>query len=204
MDPVASADPVGATDPATAPPPPAGAEPPRPEPTPSPPRGHRKLWLLVGAAVIVVAIAAVLAITLLSGSSSSITAHGTMDVVDFFGGCQTAFSDISDGTQVVVTDSSGQVIATGNLSYNASVSNTLSPPSPVSGTQCVYNFTVTVPNGLPRYGITISHRGTIYFSAAQMSQGPGLSLCTGASGACNTGNTGNTGLGNTGTTGNTD
>jgi hypothetical protein len=41
----------------------------------------------------------------------------------------------------------------------------------------VCNFTVTVPAGLARYGVTIgSGHGTTWFTAAQMSHGPAVSL----------------------------
>jgi len=44
------------------------------------------------------------------------------------------------------------------------------------GAETWYTFTVTVPAGESRYGIEVSHRGTIWFTPQQMQKGPGLSL----------------------------
>lgn len=123
-------------------------------------------------------------VTLLTvGGAGSIAAHGSMEVDDFNGSCLTdpGFSDITQGTQVVVTNSGGQVVGTSALNYSAQDS------AAQSGLQsglsvCIYTFTVSVPGGLPRYGITVSHRGTVWFTATQMSKGPGLSLSSGGSG----------------------
>jgi hypothetical protein len=86
--------------------------------------------------------------------------------------CASAISDYSDvvqGTQVVVTNSAGAVIAASQL--GAGAQNNL-PGLGNFGATCNYSFTVQVPGGLARYGITISRRGTIWFSAKQMQEGP--------------------------------
>jgi len=161
------------------------------------------LWVLAGA-ICVLVIGVVLGVTVLRGGSSSITSHGTMEVEDYSGSCRSdaGYSDITDGTQVVVTNSTGTVIGTGTLSYDGNVSKALS--SAQSGlSACVYDFTVSVPGGLPRYGITVSHRGTIWFDSGQMESGPGLTLGSN-SGTGNSGNSGNSGnTGNTSNSGNT-
>jgi hypothetical protein len=83
------------------------------------------------------------------------------------------YPDVVQGTQVVVTNSAGTVIATGQL--GAGQQQEFAGLGSFGAT-CNYPFTVQVPGGLARYGITISHRGTIWFSAKQMQSGPGLTL----------------------------
>jgi hypothetical protein len=85
-----------------------------------------------------------------------------------------------------VTDSSGKVISTGTLSSDpAKTAATLATATVGTGLSAsemtefvaVYDFTVTVPGGLDRYGVKLGqNRGTIYESAKQMKQGPSLSL----------------------------
>ena len=41
---------------------------------------------------------------------------------------------------------------------------------------CVFVFAERVPGGLPEYGITISHRGTLDYDEAEMLRGPSLVL----------------------------
>jgi hypothetical protein len=122
-------------------------------------------------------------VSILVGGSSTITSHGSLELDDFTGSCliDPGFSDITDGTQVTVQNSSGAIIGTSTLSYDSGLSSSMSKIQPGMSV-CIYRFTVTVPGGLPRYGITVSHRGTIYFSTAQMEKGPGLSLSSGGSG----------------------
>lgn len=83
------------------------------------------------------------------------------------------YSDVAQGAQVVVTNSSGTVVGTGQLGNGKQQAI---PGYGSFGASCNYPFTVKVPGGLTRYGITISHRGTIWFSAKQMQDGPGLTL----------------------------
>jgi hypothetical protein len=90
--------------------------------------------------------------------------------------CSSATSDYPDveqGTQVVVTNSAGTVMATSQLGKGRQ--RDLSGFGSFGAT-CSYAFVVQVPGGLARYGITVSHRGTIWFSAQQMQGGPGLTL----------------------------
>lgn len=77
----------------------------------------------------------------------------------------------SDGTQVVVYNSDNQVIATGTLA-NQSFSGSV-----FADEADTYTFSVTVPDGLPRYGIEVGgQHGIVWESEAQMKAGPGLTL----------------------------
>lgn len=154
----------------------------KPSTPPPPPASHRRKqvprkrrWAVVvalGAAAAIVAI-----VLVVTGGSSQITSKGALELDDFNGNCllDSGFSDITEGAQVVVTNSSGSVIGTTSLSYNGPLSSAESKIQKGMSV-CVYPFTVTVPGALSRYGITVSHRGTVWFSAAQMAKGPGLSL----------------------------
>jgi hypothetical protein len=99
---------------------------------------------------------------------------------------QNAYPDIASGSQVTVTDSPGKVIGTGTLSYDpvqtattlvTATAGTGLTASELTAFVAVYDFTVTVPGGLDRYGITVGqNRGTIYETATQMKKGPSLTL----------------------------
>jgi len=142
---------------------------------------RRTLTIVTGAVIVAIGIVVTLLLTL--SGAGSITAHGSMEVDDFTGSCLTdpGFSDITQGTQVVVTNSGGQVVGTSALNYDAQDSAAQSGLQPGLSV-CIYTFTVSVPGGLSRYGITVSHRGTVWFTVAQMSKGPGLSISSGGSG----------------------
>lgn len=83
------------------------------------------------------------------------------------------YPDVDQGTQVVVTNSAGTVIATSQLGKGRQQDL---PGYGSYGATCNYPFTVQVPGGLPRYGVTVAHRGTIWFSARQMQDDPDLTL----------------------------
>jgi hypothetical protein len=90
--------------------------------------------------------------------------------------CDSAFGeypDITQGIQVVVTNSNGTIVATNQLG-NSKESDV--PGLGAYGASCNYPFTVQVPEGLARYGITVLHRGIFWFTAKQMPAGPGLTL----------------------------
>lgn len=177
---------------------PSGQEhvPPQPEParddqqvpTPREPWWRQPKWLAAtaGATVVVVGVAAGV---LASSGPGSFTAHGSiMDESAVFGqpDCTSA------GDQVVVTDSSGKVLATASLVENTAVEQKLDASSTVKSlagmaaldtvgeTQIpvaavgVYDFTVTVPGGEPRYGVAVGQHPVVWFSAPQMAKGPGL------------------------------
>jgi hypothetical protein len=150
-------------------------------PGPPPKRGRwsRRTIALVAGGVLVLAAVAVTVVILTGGST--ITAHGSVEVDDFQGSCLTDYPDLTAGTQVVVTDSGGSVIGTTELGYSADESSALSALQPGMSV-CVYPFTVKVPGGQARYGITVSHRGTVWFTSAEMVKGPGLSITSAGSG----------------------
>jgi hypothetical protein len=117
--------------------------------------------------------AAILAALLLAACSSSpapITAHGkvTVDYTDPAVG-----DDLSDGSQVVIVNSAGTVIGNGTLAAVSSGAGMLG-----IGQEDVFSFKVTVPGGLPRYGVQVggTSHGTVWETAAQMKAGPALAL----------------------------
>lgn len=84
------------------------------------------------------------------------------------------YSDIVDGAAVTITDQGGTVIATGQLDVGrANVDTATNRPI-----DCTFTFSVMhVPDGKTFYGVTVSHRGAISYSAAQAKGGQvGLSL----------------------------
>ena len=139
-------------------------------------------------------LAAALTLTTAAGCSSappSITAHATLTL--YTGPLSgttvtTAYPDITDGSQVTVTSPAGTVLTTGTLAYDKPLTDA---EAAVAGVEmglgasadllqadiAVYTFTVTVPGGQSRYGISVGqNRGTIWETAAQMEAGPGLTL----------------------------
>ena len=108
-----------------------------------------------------------------------IAVHGTFEVAGDALQSSENYPDISDGTQVVVVNGSGQVIGVGHLTCDAKATATfnkvLGSDSLLAG-ETFYSFTVSVPSGQPRYGIRVSHRGTVWFTSRQMQKGPGLSV----------------------------
>lgn len=139
---------------------------------------------MILAGSVVVAIAVIAVVVGLALGSGSVTIHGTLEVDDFTGQClnDPGFSDLTAGTQVVVKDSTGTVIGTGALGFNAQqtqIQSSLQPGLSV----CIYPFTVTgVQGGEPRYGIEVSHRGTVWFSAKQITKPVGLLVSSGGTG----------------------
>jgi hypothetical protein len=92
------------------------------------------------------------------------------------------FPDIGDGTPVIVHDNRGRRIGSGKLAFNdaatqSDVGKFNADPENGGNFVAVFNFMVTVPAGLPRYGIAVgSGHGVAWFSAAQMRSGPVLTL----------------------------
>jgi hypothetical protein len=121
--------------------------------------------------------AVVLTVTLMlsacSSTPPSFTAHGTLTVSTglFSGGSPSAlFSDISDGGQVTVVNSSNTVIGNGTLNLQGNQAQTV-------GESDTYTFTVSsLPGGLSRYGFQIGHnRGTVWETPSEAKH-PSLSL----------------------------
>lgn len=75
------------------------------------------------------------------------------------------YSDIVAGAQVTITSPTGAVIGVGTLKAGIAI-------APTSGTgriNCLFDFDVSgLPAALAFYGVTISHRGTVQFTAAQI------------------------------------
>jgi len=112
---------------------------------------------------------AFLALAACSSAPATISAHGTV-TVDYTG---STGDDISDGSQVVVVNSSGTVIGNGTLTLKHSGPGLLN-----IGEEDDFTFTVTVPGGLARYGVQVggTSHGTVWETAAQMKAGPALSI----------------------------
>jgi hypothetical protein len=131
-------------------------------------------------------IAAALAVTALTAGlglaacgSSQITVKGAEEVCggDAQGTSPPGYTDVTAGTQVIVTDPAGTVIGTGTLAGGPATTWSTTNAGLTTSSQ-VYRFTVTVPGGEKRYGISIGNvsRGRIWFSQQEMQAGPGLGL----------------------------
>lgn len=101
-----------------------------------------------------------------SSSASTHSVNGDLTILgahnDRVGGCQmqeSGYSDISKGTQVTVTNESGTIIGSTSLGEGSS--------SP-RGDGCLWPFTVPDVKNASFYTITVSHRGPLTFSEAQM------------------------------------
>jgi hypothetical protein len=78
-------------------------------------------------------------------------------------GCapDTGYTDLP-GAQVVVTDDAGHTLAVGHLDQGS-----------YRDDECSFAFTVAgIPAGRKFYGITVSHRGTLTYTEAQLTAGP--------------------------------
>lgn len=105
-------------------------------------------------------------------ASSTITIKGSLTIQNNIDGGKTCqggkgFDDIRGGTSVVVHDAGGRTIATGQLDDGVG-SNFATSEMAMT---CRFSFTVT---GVPKqrfYGIEVSHRGTVTFTAKQVAAG---------------------------------
>jgi len=148
----------------------------------TPPWWRRKL-ILIPAGAFALVLAVVLPLTAFAGPGT-FTARGSETVtIDA--------PDVTDGSQVTVTDSAGHVLGTGTLvtdnspaaqkeisqydSMSAALGALGGDPSPGMS---VYKFTVdSLPAGQARYGVQIGqNRGTLWFTQKQMRSGADLSL----------------------------
>lgn len=129
----------------------------------------RRVGLIVGAALVVALVAGgILALAGKAGGTSAahtITVHGSVKVN---GNCQSpGYADIKEGTQVVLTDEHQTVLGTVTLDIQH---GTYAAP-------CSWVFTIAnVPTGKSFYGVTISHRGTVQYTEAQLREGVNLSI----------------------------
>jgi hypothetical protein len=150
-------------------PPMFGAQPPPPAP-----RRNIVPILVVALVAALVAVVVLLVLLLTSGDSDdnragSFTLSGTFSLTDGAtdytsqGECEGTggYDDISEGTQVTVYGSGGEVLGTGNLGS----SNYLDPV-------CEFEIAVEgVPSGHDFYQVEVSHRGKIAVSADEARDG---------------------------------
>lgn len=157
---------------------------PPPEPpqaaTPTPP--PRWPWLVLAISVLIAAFGVLFGLGVFAGSSgifsSTFTMTGSITVygssyseftTDGEGGCTGTggYSDMNPGTAVIVADSSGHTIATGELGNGKTTEDG----------SCLFPITVqNVPAGLSQYAVTVSHRGTRLVSANEARTGLELTL----------------------------
>ena len=78
---------------------------------------------------------------------------------------EAGYEDIRDGAQVVITDASSKTIAVGKLGPGK-----MRRPggADASDRHCVFAFEVSAPRGHDFYGIEVSHRGRLQYTAAQL------------------------------------
>lgn len=137
-------------------------------------RKRRTLGLLVAAIVLVGSGGAVGVFLLTSKTdvvdalSPNMTVSGTVelaleDMVNWGTACEgrKGYADLKVGAPVVVTDAAGKTLAIGKIDEAKEVDS-----------QCVLSFRIAgVPKGADFYGITVSHRGTVQYSADEL-RGP--------------------------------
>lgn len=140
---------------------------PNPVGTPNPRALRRRTGLIAtaAAAAVVVVLAVVGLLGYAERSHLPFTDH-TITVTGSFvitGGCDgLGYGDIRTGTQVVVTDEHNTTLGVGEL---------------VAAGTCRWTFTVTgVPAGRSFYGVTVSRRGTVQYTEAQLRQPLALGL----------------------------
>lgn len=149
---------------------PTNAFPPAYGPPPTPPR-KRHTGLIVGIVLsVVVLLGGSIALVFALTGSGVVTIPGVVQQrfdaqgrLEITGGCSgLGYSDIREGTQVVLTDEKQTVLAAASL---------------VSDGTCRYYFLLKgIPTGRSFYGITISHRGTLQMTEAELRAGIMLTL----------------------------
>lgn len=77
------------------------------------------------------------------------------------------YSDITAGAPVVITDQGGTTIATGQLITGSATVDSATGRA----TACVFSFVIPAVPDRPFYGVTVSHRGTQQYSAADARAG---------------------------------
>ncbi|WP_433414978.1 hypothetical protein ACQP1V_36125 [Microtetraspora malaysiensis] len=86
---------------------------------------------------------------------------------------EAGYSDIRQGAQVVVTDATGKTLALGTL--GAGKRHLPEGAAPVAR-RCAFPFTVQAPGGQDFYGIEVSHRGRLQYTAEQVREPLELTL----------------------------
>lgn len=134
----------------------------------------RPRWLLPVIAAGVLAALLVAAWLLLAGRS--IDVRGDVTVNDPGGirvagnACESdGYADVRAGTQVVVTDAAGDVVAMATLGPG---SNAARP----GGGWCTFPFTADVPAGSDFYGVEVASRGVVRLTADQLAAGVHLTI----------------------------
>lgn len=139
------------------------------------PTPRRKIpWLWIGVGAVVIALAIALPLALIGNSGDKITVVGTFTLksttsIDSNGvDCQGkgGYSDISQGVQVTITDDNGKVLKAVPLSGGRQEATGV----------CTFTFKAAISGTSSNYGISVSHRGVVDFSRAQMVLGPALTL----------------------------
>jgi hypothetical protein len=161
----------------------------QPPAAPKPKRRRSRTALLLVAGAIAAAglgIAAVAASALVVGPKvgEAVEESSTFDIAGYFelvdedvhvggGTCKGVggYSDISNGAQVIVTDAAGQTVALGQITDGFN-----NYPG-----HCRFKVVVRgVPKGSDFYGIEVTHRGRVQFSAADIAKPVSLSLSLGS------------------------
>jgi len=148
------------------PPPPPGGEVWSIEPATK--RSRRRLWLVGGLVAVIVAGGVTLGLALTRSSPAKLQIHGSMSLLDTSGdgilvtGDKTCtgsggYSDIQAGAEVVISDDKGATLAITHLTGGGGLR-----------TSCVFSFATEVPAGKGFYGVTVSHRGTVKMSEAEV------------------------------------
>ncbi|TMR09302.1 hypothetical protein ETD86_44160 [Nonomuraea turkmeniaca] len=107
-----------------------------------------------------------------SPTPSTIAVSGSVTLKDGFGtegapcSGDGGFNDIREGAQVVITDATQVTLAVGSLGAGKRD----------KAGQCEFAFAITAPTGHDFYGIEVSHRGRLQYSASQISSPLFLSL----------------------------
>lgn len=78
----------------------------------------------------------------------------------------TGYEDLDEGTQIVVTDGTGAIVAMGRLQRGEQQPEYA----------CRFPFAVEVPTGLGFYGLEIAHRGIVRYSEVELERGLVLTL----------------------------
>jgi hypothetical protein len=142
-------------------------------------RRQRKLVLLL-AAIVLVGSGAAFGVYLLAANtdivnrlSPNMTVSGTVelplkDMVNWGTACEgrRGYDDLKIGAPVVVTDAAGKTVGIGQIDTAKEI-----------GGQCVLSFRIAdVPKGSDFYGVAVSHRGTVQYSADEIAKPIELSL----------------------------
>lgn len=135
-----------------------------------PPDHRRTVMLVLGAAVVVVALLVGGTIGYLALRSTTVTVEGSLQLKETDDqSCRGLYGDIQTGVQLTVTDPTGAIIGVTSLGVATAIPG-------ATGTVCKFPFTVEVPTGKATYGITVQRHGTLQFSEAEMRAGPRLTL----------------------------